>query len=200
MDFSVIQMIAKGVVENSAACDGQLFTGKVTSANPLKIKLGTEAGSIELDGDDIILTEAVVSKKLYIKKHTHGENERLVDVQGTTAAGPVIFAPAGELPSPTIPNPDPPPDTIPNPDFPTTPSTLTLKHKHTIETTVVDGWVTEYGHKLDVSKDDEQICITINRSLEEGDSVIMTRVSHGQQFVVLSRYFEVDKPGEDDDE
>lgn len=200
MDFSVIQMIAKGVVENSAACDGQLFTGKVTSENPLKIKLGTEAGSIELDGDDIILTEAVVSKKLYIKKHTHGENERLVDVQGTTAAGPVIFAPAGELPSPTIPNPNPPPDTIPNPDFPTTPSTLTLKHKHTIETTVVDGWVTEYGHKLDVSKDDEQICITINRSLEEGDSVIMTRVSHGQQFVVLSRYFEVDKPGEDDDE
>lgn len=199
MDYSIVQQIAKGVVESSAACDGQLFTGKVTSASPLKIKLSNEAGGIELDGDDIILTSAVVSKKLYIKKHTHGENERLVDVQGTTAAGPVIFAPAGELPSPTIPNPDPPPDTIPNPDFPTTPSTLTLKHKHTIETTVVDGWVTEYGHKLDVSKDDERIVITINRSLEEGDSVIMTRVSHGQQFIVLSRYFPVDSPGEDDE-
>lgn len=181
MDFSVIQMIAKGVVENSAACDGQLFTGKVTSANPLKIKLGTEAGSIELDGDDIILTEAVVSKKLYIKKHTHGENEQLTDIVKATAdptTGSVMFTEGPNVSG----------------------TGITLKHKHTIETTVVDGWVTEYGHKLDVSKDDEQICITINRSLEEGDSVIMTRVSHGQQFVVLSRYFEVDKPGEDDDE
>lgn len=189
MDFSVIQMIAKGVVENSAACDGQLFTGKVTSANPLKIKLGTEAGSIELDGDDIILTEAVVSKKLYIKKHTHGENEQLTDMTAQVTSGAGLGGTVGFIPAGAPSDPPPTPGT-----------TLTLKHKHTIETTVVDGWVTEYGHKLDVSKDDEQICITINRSLEEGDSVIMTRVSHGQQFVVLSRYFEVDKPGEDDDE
>ena len=31
-----------------------------------------------------------------------------------------------------------------------------------------------------------------------GQQFIMTRVSHGQQFIVLSRYFEVDKQGEDD--
>lgn len=203
MDFRVVQMIAKGVVESSAACDGQLFTGKVTSASPLKIKLGTEAGGIELDGDDIILTESVVSKKLYIKKHYHTEDARLIDVQGTTAAGPVIFAPVGELPSPTIPDPDDPDHEIPNPDFPTGPSTLTLNHNHGIHTSTLDAWITEYGTKLprdpqDYDIDGEQICITLNRSLEEGDSVIMTRVSHGQQFIVLSRYFEVDKPGEDD--
>ena len=203
MDYSDIQTIAHGVIEASAACDGQLFTGTVTNANPLKITLGEDAGGIELDGDDIILTQAVVSKKLYIKKHTHDDDEQLVDVQGTTSAGPVIFAPVGELPSPTIPNPDPPPDEIPNPAFPTNPSTLTLHHKHGIMTSTLDAWVTEYGTKLPVdpstyNQDGEQTVITINRGLEKGDKVIMTRVSHGQQFIVLSRYFEVDKQGEDD--
>lgn len=206
MNYSLIQLIqqiAKGVVDSSAACDGQLFTGTVSNDNPLRIKLSEESGSVEIDGDDIILTQSVVSKKIYIKKHTHDETEELVDVQGTTAAGPVVFAPAGELPSPTIPNPNPPPDTIPNPAFPTTPSTLTLHHKHGIKTRTLDAWCTEYGHKLPVdpstyNPDGDQICITINRGLENGDKVIMSRVSFGQQFVVLSRYFEVDKPGEDD--
>lgn len=203
MDFRSVQQIAQNVIESSAALDGQLFTGKVTNANPLKIRISEDADGIELEGDDIILTANVVSKKLYIKKHTHDEDEQLVDVQGTTSAGPVIFAPAGELPSPEIDNPNPPPDKIPNPAFPTEPSTLTLHHKHGIATSTLDAWVTEYGHKLPVdpseyNQNGEQVVITINRSLEVGDSVIMTRVSHGQQFVVLSRYFEVDKQGEED--
>lgn len=204
MDYETLQKIAKGVVESSAACDGQLFTGTITNANPLSIKLSEESGGIEIDGDDIILTQSVVSKKIYIKKHTHDESEELVNVQGTTAAGPVIFAPVGQLPSPTKPNPNPPPDEIPNPDFPTSPSILTLHHKHGIKTRTLDAWCTEYGHKLPVdpenyNPDGEQVCITINRGLEKGDKVIMSRVSHGQQFIVLSRAFEVDKPGEDDD-
>lgn len=198
-----MQQIANGVVESSAACDGQLFTGTVVNANPLQISLGDDVGGILLEGDDIILTQAVVSKKLYIKKHTHDESEELVDVQGTTAAGPVIFAPAGELPSPTIPNPNPPPPEIPNPNFPTSPSILTLHHKHGINTSTLDAWVTEHGHKLPVDPSEydqtgEQTVITINRGLEKDDKVIMTRVSYGQQFIVLSRYFEVDKQGEDD--
>ena len=61
MDYKAIQKIAKGVVSTSAACDGQLVTGKVISAKPLQIQLGEESGSIVLDGDDIILTQAVVS-------------------------------------------------------------------------------------------------------------------------------------------
>lgn len=203
MDFTAIQKIAKGVVECSSACDGQLFTGKVTSAKPLKIKLGEEAGGIELDGDDIILTANVVSKKIYIEKHHHTEDVNLTDSQGTyvTAAGTpanVLFFPMGEIPPEEIDNPNPPPSKIPNPAYPTDPTKLALQHSHTIHDEVVNGWATEYGHKLPVDKDDERIVITINRSLEVGDSVIMTRVSHGQQFVVLSRYFEVDKQGEDD--
>jgi hypothetical protein len=81
---------------------------------------------------------------------------------------------------------------------------LNLNHKHDIETTSLDVWCTEYGFKLPVepseySPDGEQIVITVNRGLEKGDKVILTRVSHGQQFIVLSRYFEVDAQGEDDE-
>lgn len=201
MDYTSLQRLMKGVIESSSACDGQLFTGKVTNDNPLQIKLGEEAGGIVLDGDDIILTESVVSKKLYIKKHAHDEDEQLNDTQGVTAAGPVTFLPAGvEIPiDPNTGLPDM--DAIAEMGGG---AVLTLKHKHTIATSTLDAWVTEYGTRLprdpeDYNVDGEQICVTINRSLAKGDSVIMTRVSHGQQFIVLSRYFEVDSPGEDDE-
>lgn len=167
MDYATIQKIAAGVVETSAACDGQLYTGKVTSDNPLKIALSEEAGAIELDGDDIILTSAVVSKKIYIKKHTHSI--------GSTLSG----------------------HTHPVPNGTSSPSE-TLSSNPSVDDTVLDGYCTEYGHKLPVESGEDKIVITINRSLEKGDAVIMTRVSHGQQFIVLSRYFEVDKAGEDD--
>lgn len=219
MDYNALQKIAKGVVSTSAACDGQLVTGKVTSANPLKIQLGKEAGGIVLDGDDIILTQAVVSKKLYIKKHNHTESEALIDYTATGNLGaPILFAPLGVdlyIPNPNYDPSQPRTDTdeakgtgtnpmyILNPAVPT-PTTLPLKHLHGINTSTLDAWVTEYGSKLPVDPSDydqsgEQVVITINRSLEVGDHVIMSMVSHGQQFVVLSRYFEVDNPGKDDE-
>lgn len=189
MDYGLFQKIADGVVEASAACDGQLFTGTVTSANPLKISLGEDSGGIELDGDDIILTQAVVSKKIYIEKHHHDEDTSLTDMTATVTSGAGAGGNVGFIPSGTPSDPPPTPGT-----------TLTLNHNHTIHDKVVNGWVTEYGNKLPVDKDDERIVITINRALEEGDKVIMTRVSHGQQFIVLSRYFEVDKQGEADNQ
>lgn len=217
MDFVTLQKIMRGVIESSSACDGQLFTGKVISDNPLQIKLGEEADGIVLDGDDIILTESVVSKKLYIKKHTHGMDDALVDYQATGNLGaPIIFAPlgveiwvpSGNEPPYTDDDPNPKgsgtnPQWMINPAIPN-PQTLPLKHSHAIHTSTLDAWVTEYGTRLPRDPNDydaggEQICITINRSLAKDDSVIMTRVSHGQQFIVLSRYFEVDSPGEDDE-
>lgn len=199
MDYSTIQSIANGVVEASAACDGQLFTGTVTSANPLKITLGEDAGGIELDGDDIILTQAVVSKKLYIKKHDHTDENALTDTSAMDGMGlPVNFIPAGVDPSQFPINPG-----TGLPDIPGMGTTLSLQHKHVINTNTLEAWVTEYGTKLpfnpsEHNPDGEQIVVTINRGLEKDDKVIMTRVSHGQQFIVLSRYFEVDKQGEDD--
>lgn len=185
MNYNIMQQIANGVVESSAACDGQLFTGTVVNANPLQISLGDDVGGILLEGDDIILTQAVVSKKLYIKKHTHDESEELANVASAAAktGGPVSFVSA-DIP-------------------PVISEGITLKHKHDIKTKTLDAWVTEHGHKLpvepkDYQGDEEQTVITINRGLEKDDKVIMTRVSYGQQFIVLSRYFEVDKQGEDD--
>jgi hypothetical protein len=182
MDYRIIQQIAAGVVETSAACDGQLYTGNVTSANPLKIALSEEAGAIELDGDDIILTSAVVSKKIYIKKHTHPIGSAISGHthEVSTSGGAGTASPSSSL------TPIPPATSV------------------DVDDTILEAYCTEYGHKLPTEikqkelKDDE-IVITINRSLEKGDAVIMTRVSHGQQFIVLSRYFEVDKPGKDDE-
>lgn len=186
MDFGLFQKIADGVVEASAACDGQLFTGTVTNDNPLKITLGEDSGGIELDGDDIILTQSVVSKKLYIKKHDHNESEELVDI----ASAQTVDGKAVEF-------------TFSGAAAPST--SVTLKHNHDIYTNTLEAWVTEYGHELPVDpeehkEDGEQVVITINRGLEKGDKVIMTRVSHGQQFIVLSRYFEVDKQGDADNQ
>lgn len=203
MDYVTMQKIARGVVESSAACDGQLFTGTVTNANPLSIKLGEESGSIEIDGDDIILTQSVVSKKLYIKKHKHEESEELADKMAfidLTDAGIPMVLPVTFQDVPTVPDPEDPEP----PEPPVKTKELSLKHKHTIYTSTLDSWVTEYGHKLPVAPSEydesgEQVCVTINRGLEKGDKVVMTRVSGGQQFVVLSRYFEVDKQGEDDE-
>lgn len=200
MDYTTIQKIARGVVDASSACDGQLFTGTVTGANPLKIQLGEESGSIEIDGDDIILTQSVVSKKLYIEKHDHKEDEMLgtltmvfvptVTTDSLTVAG----GGAGMVVTPTL---------DPNTGLGRG-GTITFNHTHRIHTSTLDTWVTEYGHKLPrdpstYNQDGERVVITINRGLEVGDKVIMTRVSSGQQFVVLSRYFEVDKQGEDDE-
>lgn len=198
-----IQQIAKGVVETSSACDGQLYTGTVTSSNPLKIKLGIDVGDIELEGDDIILTQSVVSKKLYIKKHTHKIGS---DISSHThvVAAESPFAVTGScvvpLPTPATPTPG----TITGTATGTAPMTKDFTSETEIVTSTLDAWVTEYGHKLprDPDKydmDGEQVCITINRSLQKGDSVIMSRVSHGQQFIVLSRYFPVDKAGGDDE-
>lgn len=189
MDYVTLQRLAEGVVEASAACDGQLFTGTVSNANPLSIKLGEESGSIEIEGDDIILTQSVVSKKIYIKKHTHKIGETVA-----THTHPSTLAVTGTAEGAL-------------PVTGTATGSTSASSQLTTETLIVDrtldAWCTEYGHRLPVdpetyNPDGDQICITINRGLEKGDKVIMSRVSHGQQFVVLSRYFEVDKPGEDD--
>jgi hypothetical protein len=191
MDYETLQKLAKGVVEASAACDGQLFTGTVTNASPLSIKLGEESGSIEIDGDDIILTQSVVSKKIYIKKHTHKIGQTVAThthPASLSVLGIAAIPPGNEVTGSAV-------------------GDTSRSSQLTLETLIVDrtldAWCTEYGHKLPVdpgnyNPDGEQVCITINRGLEKGDKVIMSRVSHGQQFIVLSRAFEVDKPGEDD--
>ena len=201
MNYETIQKIAYGVINASAACDGQLFTGTVSSASPLAISLGNDAGGITLDGDDIILTQSVVSKKIYIKKHTHTVGTEVgTHIHGITKQPVMPPEPAPQVPIGTVTGTT----IVPIENTLAINATGPLTSMSEVDTMTLDAWCTEYGHKLPVDPDihnpmGEQICITINRGLEVGDKVIMSRVSDGQQFVVLSRYFEVDNPGKDDD-
>lgn len=186
LSINDVQQIAKGVIQCSDCCDGQFYTGKVTNKKPLRIQLGVESGSIEIEDDDIILTQSVVSKKIYIKKHTHKIGQTIaghthtanLTVTGSAATGgPVTGIATGTV--------DP---------------TQSFNSETEIIARTVEAYCTEYGHKLPYKYDPEsdETVLTINRSLEVGDNVIMTRVSGGQQFIVLSRAFEIDNPGDDD--
>lgn len=204
--LSTIQTIAVNAV-NSTNPISFVF-GTVTSADPLKIRM--DQSTIELEGGSLILTANVIEKKLVINKHSHTEDESLVDYTATGNSGaPIIFAPVGVQAYVANPNFDPNkprtdtdevkgtpdnPKYILNPAIPS-PTILPLKHNHAIHDTVVDAYVYEEGkddddHKLAVEKDDERIVVTVNRPLKKGDKVIMLRVSGGQRFIVMSRLFQ----------
>lgn len=163
--LATIQSIAVNAVNSTNPIT---FTfGTVTSDSPLKIRI--DQSTINLEGDSLILTANVVEKTVTIQKHTHGMDSQLMDITAAVAAtgGNVSFTVNG---------------------VPT--SSVTLNHKHTNETTVLDAVCTEHGEELPKDADNDRIIVTINRSLAKGDKVVMLRVSGGQRFIVLSRVFE----------
>ena len=92
-------------------------------------------------------------------------DNQLIDIaSASNAAGEVSFTPQG--------------------------SSVTLNHKHTNETTVLDAVCNEHGEELPKDADNERIVVTINRALKKGDRVIMLRVCSGQEYIILSRVFE----------
>lgn len=189
--LSTIQTIAVNAV-NSTNPISFVF-GTVTSADPLKIRM--DQSTIELEGGSLILTANVIEKKLVINKHSHTDDESLVDYTATGNSGaPIIFAPVGVQAYVANPNFDPNKPRTDTDEVKGTP-VLPLKHNHAIHDTVVDAYVYEEGkddddHKLAVEKDDERIVVTVNRPLKKGDKVIMLRVSGGQRFIVMSRLFQ----------
>lgn len=158
--LSMIQNIAVKAVNST---NPTTFTfGTVTSADPLKIRI--DQSTIELEGDSLILTANVVEKTLTIHKHSHGEDKQLLDIQSASSpTGAVSFVPSG--------------------------ASVTLRHKHSIETEVVDAACTEFGEELPTDKDNDRIVVTINRALKKNDRVIMLRVCAGQEYIILSRVF-----------
>lgn len=159
--LSTIQTIAVRAVEST---NPVVFTyGTVTGTDPLKVRI--DESTIELSGESLILTANVVEKTVTIQKHTHGMDNQLIDIaSASTAAGPVAFTPQG--------------------------ASVTLNHKHTNETTVLDAVCNEHGEELPKDADDERIVVTINRALKKGDRVIMLRVCSGQEYIIMSRVFE----------
>lgn len=163
--LSTLQTIAVRAVNST---NPVVFTyGTVTSDDPLKVRI--DETTTELSGESLILTANVVEKVVTIQKHTHGMDEQLEDiVAATSPAGTVTFS-VGVVPAST---------------------SVTLKHKHTNETTVLDAVCTEHGEELPTDKNNDRIVVTINRALKKGDKVIMLRVCSGQEYIVLSRVFE----------
>lgn len=168
MLFQMMEKIAKGA---SKAREPRIMFGDVTGVNPLKVQIGQGEDSYEIDEDFMVVGELCRRKVLKVPtndnpKHFHTENDMLTNVQGMSPAGPVIFSPAGdELPSPTIPDPDDPSKQIPNPNFPTSPTILSLNHKHTIEPALPE--------------------ILLRRGVKKGDKVIIIRFEGGSIHYVI---------------
>lgn len=183
--LTTIQSIAVNAVKSTVPVE--YCIGTVTSESPLKVRLNDS--TLEVWGDTLMLTSAVVERKLTIEKHNHGEDSQLTDTSAMDGTGlPVNFIPAGADPSQYPVNPD-----TGLPDIPGMGTVLSLNHNHSIEYEVLNAFVTEHGNdELDYEKDNDKIVVTINRALQKGDKVIMIRVCGGQKFVILSRIFKRD--------
>lgn len=171
--LTTIQSIAVNAVKSTSPVE--YCIGTVTSDNPLKVRLNDS--TLEVWGDTLLLTSAVVERKLTIKKHNHGIGDELKDhvhayeCQGAPllTSGPALKSPpsTAAVPVPFVTNRD---------DY-----------------EVLDAFVTEHNDEdLDAEIDSDKIVVTINRALQKGDKVIMIRVCGGQKFVILSRIFKRD--------
>lgn len=146
-----------------------LLFGEVTGTDPVSVRVDDK---FELSEDFLILGGMVKETWINVpedddNEHNHTMEEMLTDMQGMSPAGPVVFAPAGELPAPFMPDPEDPEKEIPNPNFPKTPSTLSLQHYHTIHNALPK--------------------IKLWRGLKVGDKVRMFRVGRGQRYYIFER-------------
>lgn len=184
--LQVIQSIAVNAVD--ATNPASLCFGTVTSADPLKIRLNES--TLEVDSSVLILTEAVVERKLTIDKHTH-------DI-GSTVAGhkhPFGNEPAGGSPQVAAPS---------GGGACTLGGDIQKSSDLEDSTKVVDQVLSvhwsEYGVDLtdkQVKADGDKVVITMTRALDVDDKVIMLRLMGGQKFLILSRVFEME--GDDED-
>lgn len=161
--LTVIQNIAVNAVQSTIPV--QYCYGTVTKENPITIRLND--GTIEISGESILLTESVIEKKITIQKHTHEI--------GTVLSGhkhPFQYTEQGAV--------------VPS----TTSGSLDITSKTTVIDTVLSAVCTEHGKDLPTDSNQDRIVITINRALDNGDKVLMMRVSSGQKFIVLSRIFD----------
>lgn len=173
--LTTIQSIAVNAVKSTVPVE--YCIGTVTSESPLKVRLNDS--TLEVWGDTLMLTSAVVERKMTIKKHNHGIGDELKDhVHQYECNGAPLLTAGPALKSP-----------------PSTPNSPIPFETNKVDDEVLDAFVTEFGkEKLDVKKptDKSEIIVTINRGLKKGDKVIMIRVCGGQKFIILSRIFKRD--------
>lgn len=159
--MSLSQALYQMMQDNRAAGHPtDLRVGTVTKESPLEITINTQ--SAPLKGPVLILTEAVVEKKIPVLEHRHHINT--LGHSHTCPDGGTSTDLTGSYP---------------------TLYSLWSQGADGDQTQNVVCY--EHGKPLPV----EDGYIILNRKLEVGDKVIMLRVENGQRFIVLSRVFEV---------
>ena len=169
--LQTIQSIAINAV--AASNPASLCYGVVTSARPLKIRL--DESTLEISDAAVMLTEAVVERKITIDKHNHTIGSALANHQHS-------YVSASGSPA-------------------TTTATGQISGETTVDNTVLSVHFSEFGQDLtgnQVKSDSDKVIITMTRALEKDDKVLMLRLMGGQKFVVLSRLFL--REGEDDED
>lgn len=170
--LNTIQQIAVQAVQANNPIS--FLYGTVKKVNPLAIEVGDNGLVIPEEG--LILCEPVIEKKIVIKKHNHTIGSSLVShthsVSGT----------AGEFPFST-----------------TSTASSGLNAKTTVDDTVIDAYCWEFkdDNKLPVEPKEptDEIIVTINKALEVGEKVVMLKVCSGQEFIVLSRMYDLGHEG-----
>ena len=165
--LTTIQSIAVNAVKSTNPVE--YCFGTVTSINPLKVRLNES--TLEVWGDTLMLTSAVVERKLTIKKHTHEIGTKLATHTHQFTGQGAVGVPTG------------------------------IGETTKIVDTVLDAFVVEHGDTdnplpAEPDEDKNKIVVTINRGLQVNDKVIMLRVCGGQKFVILSRVFKRDDESE----
>lgn len=169
MDFvtKLFEEVRRIVLENVAQNAPSLLYGKVLGVEPLKIRV---KDTYEIDEDFIVLDSRCRETWINIPtdgnyEHVHDEDERLVDMQGITAAGPVTFAPAD----------------VPVIDMTVTdPETGEVHTEYQVEG---GGTVLSLKHKHSIHKALPKICLW--RGLMTGDKVKILRI--GAVHLILER-------------
>lgn len=151
-------MVSNEQNKASQPCDMEI--GTVSSVKPLTIE--RDIAQAPLNEAVLILTEAVVEKKIPILDHIHHIN----------SLGHSHSCPDGGT------------STNLTGSYPTLKSLLS-EGANSDQTQNIICY--EHGKPLPI-KDG---FIILNRALEVGDKVLMLRVQHGQKFIILSRIFEV---------
>lgn len=153
--LTTIQSIAVNAVKSTNPVE--YCIGTVTSIEPLKVRLNES--TLEVWGDILMLTSAVVERKMTIKKHSHPIGNSLVSHTHETPAGTAIADP----------------------------NLATAKVDDTVLDAYVNEFGS--SDPLDHPSDDNEIVVTLNRGLKKDDKVLMLQVSGGQKFIILSRLF-----------
>lgn len=170
--LNTIQQIAVQAVQANNPIS--FLYGTVKKVNPLAIEIGDNGLVIPEEG--LILCEPVIEKKLTIKKHNHTIGSALVDHTHS------VSGKAGKYPFNT-----------------TSEASSGLNAKTTVDDTVIDAYCQEFKmddeHKLPAVPDDDKIVVTINKALEVGEKVVMLKVCSGQEFIVLSRMYDLGHEG-----